>query len=188
MATKTHSDNGRRDFIKKISTGAVCAGLGIITLSVKISKKSGHVWQIDPMKCIQCGRCATECVLEQSAVKCVHQFSMCGYCNLCFGFFQPGARVLSSDAENQLCPTGAIKRKYIEDPYFEYTVDELLCIGCGKCVTGCNSFGNGSLYLQVKHDICINCNECSISGVCPSDAFIRVPEKSPYIKKGIKEV
>jgi len=51
-------------------------------------------------------------------------------------------------------PDGAIKRAYVEDPYFEYTIDERLCIGCGKCVKGCNAFGNGSLQLQVRHDRC----------------------------------
>ena len=96
-------------------------------------------------KCIACGNCATYCVLDESAVKCVHNFTMCGYCDLCTGYFRPEPIALNSGAENQLCPTGAIKRTYVEDPYFEYTIDKRLCIGCGKCVKGCNAFGNGSL-------------------------------------------
>lgn len=142
------------------------------------------VWQLDPEKCIQCGRCATECVLAPSAVKCVHAFNMCGYCKLCFGYFQPGADALTADAENQLCPTGAIRRQFVEEPYFEYTVDESLCIGCGKCVKGCGSFGNGSLHLQVRHDRCAHCNECAIARACPSGAFRRVPATQPYLLKG----
>jgi len=134
--------------------------------------------------CVQCGRCATECVLEPSAVKCVHAFSMCGYCELCFGYFLPGAKRLDEAAENQTCPTGAITRRFIEEPYFEYTIDEELCIGCGKCVKGCNTFGNGSLFLQVRHDRCLNCNQCSIATACASDAFRRVPASRPYILKG----
>ena len=63
-----------------------------------------------------CGRCATECVLEQSAVKCVHSFDMCGYCQLCTGYFEPQPNKLNTAAENQLCPTGAILRSFIEDP------------------------------------------------------------------------
>lgn len=109
---------------------------------------------------------------------------MCGYCKLCFGYFQPDAAELSSAGENQLCPTGAIRRKFIEDPYYEYTIDNDLCIGCGKCVKGCNTFGNGSLYLQVRHDLCLNCNECSIARNCPADAFTRLPADRPYMLKG----
>jgi Na+-translocating ferredoxin:NAD+ oxidoreductase subunit B len=142
------------------------------------------VWQLDPNKCVQCGQCATTCVLNPSAVKCVHAYAMCGYCKLCFGYFQPGADALTSDAENQLCPSGAIQRTFVEDPYHEYTIDEALCIGCGKCVKGCGSFGNGSLFLQVRHDRCVNCNECSIARSCPADAFRRVPANQPYLLKG----
>ena len=142
------------------------------------------VWQLDPDKCIQRGNCATECVLEESAVKCVHVFAMCGYCKLCTGYFEPEPNALNTGAENLLCPTGAIRRKFIEDPYFEYEIDEKLCIGCGKCVKGCNMFGNGSLQLQVRHDRCLNCNECSIARSCPAQAFRRVPASQPYLLKG----
>ena len=63
-------------------------------------------------------------------------------------------------------------------------IDEDLCIGCAKCVAGCDAFGNGSLQLQVSHDICVNCNECSIARHCPAEAFSRVPSGSPNIFKG----
>ncbi len=145
--------------------------------------KRRTVWQLDPAKCIQCGRCATNCVLQDSAVKCVHHFEMCGYCKLCFGFFQPGSQVLTSAAENQICPTGAICRKYLEEPYYEYTIDESLCVGCGRCVKTCAAFGNGSLILQVRHDRCVNCNDCSIARECPADAFRRFPAETPYLLK-----
>ncbi len=141
------------------------------------------LWQLDPTKCIQCGLCATSCVLEHSAVRCFHTHAQCGYCKLCFGYFEPGAKALSSAAENQLCPTGAIRRTYIEDPYFEIAIDKALCIGCGKCVHGCKMFGNGSLYLQIDHSICLNCNECAIATACPADAFSRVPYAEAYTKR-----
>ena len=141
------------------------------------------VWQIDPYKCISCGNCATKCVLDISAVKCVHSFPMCGYCKLCTGYFEPDPNALNTGAENQLCPLGAIQRKYVEDPYYEYTIDESLCIGCAKCAKGCDAFGNGSLYMQVRHDRCLNCNECSIAVACPSGAFKRVPADEPYLLK-----
>ncbi|MBK7175320.1 MAG: 4Fe-4S binding protein [Bacteroidales bacterium] len=145
------------------------------------------VWQLDPSKCIQCGRCATECVMTLSAVKCTHVYAMCGYCDLCGGYLKPDIKTISTAAENQLCPTNAIRRKYIEEPFFEYEIDEALCIGCGKCVKGCSAFGNGSLQLQVRHDRCVNCNECSIARNCPSEAFSRVPASSPYLLNGIDQ-
>jgi len=145
-----------------------------------------EVWQIDPTKCVRCGRCATECVLPQSAVKCVNSFDICGYCDLCTGYFEPDPIDLNTGAENLLCPTGALIRKFIEDPYYEYTIDEDLCIGCAKCVEGCELFGNGSLYLQVRHDRCLNCNECSIAKVCAGDAFVRVPADRPYLFKTMR--
>ncbi|MDH3981879.1 MAG: hypothetical protein OES84_03145, partial [Kiritimatiellaceae bacterium] len=62
-----------------------------------------------------------------------------------------------------------------------------LCIGCGICVEGCSVFGNGSMYLQVKHDLCVNCNECAIANACPSEAFKRVPASDLYLLKSDQE-
>ena len=201
----------RRDFINTVIRGGLLAGLTFFTggLIFRSGKKDScgfdfacgtcssndectlpaalanrqMVWQLDPSKCIQCGRCATNCVLTPSAVKCTHVYAMCGYCDLCGGYFKPGTTTLNTGAENQLCPTNALKRRFIEDPFFEYTIDETLCIGCGKCVKGCGAFGNGSLQLQVRHDRCDNCNQCSIARNCPSEAFSRVPANDPYLLK-----
>ena len=171
----------RRDFMRGVFRGAALIGLGGVLASViRRTHATGAVWQIDPWKCTACGRCATECVLELSAVKCIHSFDMCGYCQLCTGYFEPQPNKLNTAAENQLCPTGAIKRQFIEDPYYEYTIDEPLCVGCSKCVKGCTMFGNGSLHLQIRHDRCVNCNECSIARACPADAIHRVPAATPY--------
>ena len=177
----------RREFIRsgvRYACAATLVGSGIYLTSSKKKNHSGagrKVWQLDPEKCIQCGECATACVLAQSAVKCVHVYSACGYCNLCGGYFQSGTKKLTTGGENHLCPTSAIKRTYIEDPYYEYTIDEKLCIGCAKCVKGCSDFGNASLVLQVRHDRCLNCNECSIAKSCPAQAFSRVPSDNPSI-------
>jgi len=173
----------RRGFLGNVVYlgGAVALG-GAATALAKLRGGPGDtVWQIDPNKCIACGNCATYCVLDPSAVKCVHSFPMCGYCDLCTGYFEPDPVALDSGAENQLCPTAAITRKFIEEPYYEYTIDADKCIGCGKCVKGCNAFGNGSLYLQVWHERCMNCNECAIAVACPSRAFVRVPADRPYL-------
>jgi Fe-S-cluster-containing hydrogenase component 2 len=100
------------------------------------------------------------------------------------GYFPTKNFVLATGAENQLCPTGAISRKFIEENggerFFEYTIDESLCIGCGKCVLGCRLM-NGSLYMQIRHDRCVNCNECAIAIACPTQAIRRVPSSSPNL-------
>jgi electron transport complex protein RnfB len=176
--TDSIEDNviSRREFLRGGVRGAALVGLGWTTgLLTWRSRRSDMVWQIDPDKCVACGNCATYCVLQPSAVKCAHAFHMCGYCKRCFGYFEPQADQFSTAAENQLCPTGAITRKFTEEPYYEYTIDESLCMGCGKCVKGCTAFGNGSLFLQVRHDICVNCNECAIAAACPADAHVRIP-------------
>lgn len=175
----------RREFINNgMRFTSVLAIGGLAALASKHAGAEGTVWQIDPFKCTQCGRCATDCVMPISAVKCVHAYDLCGYCDLCGGYFKPGTKDLNTGAENQLCPTAAIQRKYIEEPYFEYIIIEELCIGCAKCVKGCTSFGNGSLHLQIRHDVCQDCNECAIARVCPSDAISRVPVSTPYLIKG----
>ncbi len=174
----------RRQFMRDGFRVATLTGLGALggTLAVR-SSTGGTVWQIDPSRCLRCDKCATSCVLPQSAVKCVHAYAICGYCKLCTGYFVPDPNDLNTAAENQLCPTAAIKRTFVEDPYYQYKIDEELCIGCARCVEGCNRFGNGSLFLQVRHDVCVNCNECSIAKVCPGDAFRRVPAEHPYLLK-----
>jgi Na+-translocating ferredoxin:NAD+ oxidoreductase subunit B len=199
----------RRDFLNTLIRGGILAGLTVLGGGLFLRSRKGDacsfnfacgscssskncnlpeahanrqlVWQLDPAKCIQCGRCATNCVLTPSAVKCTHVYAMCGYCDLCGGYFKPETKTLTTGAENQLCPTNALKRRFIEDPFFEYTIDEELCIGCGKCVKGCGAFGNGSLQLQVRHDRCVNCNQCSIARHCPAEAFSRVPANDPYL-------
>ncbi len=167
----------RRDFLRGTAaiafTGAAWGAVG--------DKDESTLWQLDPNKCTQCGRCTTHCVLNPSSVKCLNQFNICGYCDLCFGYLQPQSRDYDSGAENQLCPTAAIKRTYIEHPYYEYLIDEDKCIGCAKCVNACLVFGNASFYLQNRQDVCINCNECSIAKACPSDAWSEVPASDPYI-------
>jgi electron transport complex protein RnfB len=176
-------ERSRRNFLKTAGRFLALSAIGGGLFSLIRRNDTVIVWQLDPSKCVQCGRCATECVLTPSAVKCVHAFQVCGYCKLCGGFHRPNARSLTTAAENQLCPTGAIKRAFIEDPFYEYRIDEKLCIGCAQCVKGCSSFGNGSLYLQVNHAICTGCNECRISQHCPSGAFKRVPVSRASISK-----
>lgn len=182
--TQKSSPMGRRDFLRRLGTAlsgaAVVAGGTVAATKVASPAEADLYWQIDPEKCTQCGRCQTDCVMPVSAVRCFHAHKVCGYCDLCGGYYRTNARELDTAAENMICPTGAIRREFVEDPYFEYTVDQDLCNGCGKCVKGCGSFGNGSLYLQVRQDLCLNCNECSIATVCASGALSRVPRERAY--------
>jgi len=188
MSDQPDNNITRRAFLGHGVRGlAVLAAGGVLGKLALGKAHSGTVWQIDPAKCIKCEQCAVNCVLEPSAVKVVHAFAMCGYCELCFGFFESQPNSLNTGAENQMCPTGAIKRTFVEDPYYQYTIDESLCIGCAKCVKGCTSFGNGSLFLQIRHDRCVNCNQCAIASACPAQAISRVPAESPYLIKSRKE-
>jgi Na+-translocating ferredoxin:NAD+ oxidoreductase subunit B len=187
MEKQNIKNKSRRDFVK--TAGRLIVAAPVLVLPVILSKKTfaaGYLWQIDPYKCTYCELCKSSCVMTPSAVKCTNAFPKCGYCDLCPGYLRQGVKTFDTAAENQLCPTGAIKRKFIEEPYFEYTIDESLCNGCSKCVKGCADFGNASLYLQIMHNLCVNCNSCSIARDCPSDAVIRVPADDPYIRKELK--
>jgi Na+-translocating ferredoxin:NAD+ oxidoreductase subunit B len=172
----------RRQFFGRIGSGGLVAGLaGTGLLAGRRAEASRLVWQIDPFKCVQCGHCRTHCVQAESAVKCVHDYLMCGICDRCVAYLSASSLDLSNGAENELCPLGAIRRQLIEPPYFEYFIDEPLCTGCGLCVMRCEKAGKGSLYLQVRHDRCLNCNQCAIAAACPAHAFIRLPAGEPYI-------
>ena len=173
----------RRKFLKicgrVLAIAAILLLIGFAFQKTQV-KEADYFWQIDPEKCTFCGGCEKECVLPVSAVKCVHAVKMCGYCDLCGGYYRTNVKELNTAAENLSCPTGAIKRKFVEEPYFEYTIDEDLCNACGKCAKGCNDFGNGSLYLQIKQDLCKNCNECQIAKNCPAGAIRKVPMSKAY--------
>jgi len=185
MSTDAHDKAGWPGAVRNAFRVAAVLALGAVTgLCAVRGQVQPAVWQLDPQLCIQCGRCATECVLAPSAVKCVHAFDLCGYCDLCGGYLQPQVTEFTTAAEHQLCPTGAIVRRFVEEPYFEYTIIEELCVGCGRCVKGCNASGNSSLHLQVRHDRCVNCNECAIARRCPAKAYRRVPAGRPYLIKG----
>jgi len=172
------------DGIRTVGTVALAGAAG--TLAGRASCAEQMVWQLDPDKCMACSNCATKCVLDVSAVKCVNCFDMCGYCDICTGYFEMGYTALDTAAENQACPTGAIARRFVEQRsgqrFYEYTIDEPLCIGCGKCVKGC-ALMNGSLYMQVEHDRCLDCNECAIAIACPTQAFYRIPASQKEILK-----
>jgi electron transport complex protein RnfB len=190
MSAEEKDGQSRRDFLKTLAKAGIGAVLGLTGLKGGLDAFAGGrvkdtVWQIDPHLCIHCGNCGKTCILRPSAVKSVHAYDVCGYCDLCGAYFNPTARNYTTGGENRLCPTDALKRTFVEDPFFQYTIDEKLCVACAKCVRGCSSFGNGSLFLQIRHDRCANCNACSAARGCPAHAISRVDRRSPYIvKKG----
>ncbi len=187
MADNAKKDVGlnRREFLTEAIRAASLLALGstIGLLATSRASARASVWQIDPYKCTNCGKCATECVLHPSAVKCMRSYKICGYCDMCFGFFKANPDAKAESAENERCPVGAIQRRSVEYPYYEYMIDTEKCIGCGNCTGGCNDFGNGSMFLQISHDICMHCNQCSIARVCPPQAISRIPADVAYLKK-----
>jgi len=184
MSEKIPENIDRREILKKALWGVSVAGLGGITgFVLPRTIKSKTAWQIDPFKCVSCSRCETECVLMHSAVRCVHIPAMCGHRETCPAFFDIDPLGPDTASRTQLCPQRAIRRSPVSDPYYSYTIDTGRCSGCAKCVERCGEFGNGSLFLQIHHNLCINCNECKIAAACPATAIKKVPADEPYIFK-----
>lgn len=59
--------------------------------------------------------------------------------------------------------------------YYRYDIDHATCTGCGKCTLACGEKGMGSLFLVIRPDLCLGCNECAIARACPDDAVERIP-------------
>jgi Na+-translocating ferredoxin:NAD+ oxidoreductase subunit B len=183
----------RRDILRHTARAAGLLGLGGGALY--LSQKAGRadVWQLNPQTCINsklgatnvevCQSCATECVVALSAVRAINDHEKCGRCYICPAYFDIMSELDEEWLPSQkLCPRDAIERKSIgevdeDDPannYYEYLIDDEKCNGCGKCVMGCKEpAGLGSICLEVRHDVCVDCNRCAISAVCPEDAYFR---------------
>ena len=177
--------SSRREFFDRSFRVLGLAGIGGSAILLAKRSASSMVFQVDPSKCAACDLCRTSCVLSHSAVKAVNEFTKCGYCQLCPAYFdvtsQPDEKGLPT---GKTCPQDALKRRVVgkideDDPnnnYYEYTIDESLCDGCGKCVKACKPpAGNGSLHLEVRYNRCLECDSCAIQRVCPESAVIRIP-------------
>jgi electron transport complex protein RnfB len=185
----------RREMLGHTARGAVVAGLGGTALYLGKKAEGQLVWQLDPTRCVNsrlgalgvevCGLCTTECVVAQSAVRAVNDFARCGRCYICPAYFNVTSAVNEEGLPSEkLCPRDAIERREIgevdpEDPannYYEYTIDESRCDGCGLCVMACKEpAGLGSITLRVRQNICVDCNRCSIATACPDQAYDRTP-------------
>ena len=172
-------------------TGLLVLGGGVIRLARKAEAEG--VWWIDTEKCINirlgatgvevCDLCSTDCVLPLSAIRAVNEFSECGRCCICPAYYDVTSEVGEDGLPSgKLCPRDAIERKPIgeidpDDPlnnFYEYTIIKERCNGCGRCVMGCKEpAGLGSIRLEVDYELCLDCNRCSISQVCPDDAILQ---------------
>ena len=183
----------RREVLGHAARGAALVGLAGLAGGLALKANKTYAWAIDTGKCVNsklgalgveiCELCATDCVLTLSAVRAVNEFSECGRCYICPAYFDVTSAVGPDGLPSEkLCPRDAIERKEIgwvdpDDPannFYEYTINELLCNGCGRCVMGCKEpAGLGSIRLEVRHNVCLDCNRCSIATACPEDAYER---------------
>ncbi len=177
----------RRAALAAIFGGAAaCAALGVAGFFVYAGGKSRpqeakplpegpqaapeRVPKIDPALCKACGRCAKVCVRKGSAVKAQNDFSTCGYCVYCYGYYGEDP---TANPDARICPTGALTRRKISEFRYEYTVDLAKCIGCGACVRLCVAHGNKSLSVAVKPELCLGCDDCEVLKICPHSAVKR---------------
>ena len=139
-------------------------------------------WQIDPGKCRYCGICETACVRKPSAVKALNDQKKCSNCVVCYGHISNSkieSEKIDSDGE-RICPHDAVRRKNFcggLDGMFLYSQDHAGCTACGRCVKACNEHGTKSMFLVIRPDICLGCNECAIAVACPYDAIERIPRE-----------
>ena len=192
----------RREVLGHVARGATGVGLGGLGLFLARKASGGNVWQIDCQKCVNsrlgavgvevCDLCASDCVLPLSAVRAVNEYAKCGRCYICPAYFDIKSAVNEEGLPSRkLCPRDAIKRKPIgwvdpDDPannFYEYVIDEKLCNGCGECVMGCKEpAGLSSIRLEVRYDLCLDCNRCAIAIACPDEAYeCKLPDQREAI-------
>jgi electron transport complex protein RnfB len=190
----TDAKNSRRELLGHAARGLALTGLGGVAGLLSFKARATNAWAIDTAKCVNsrlgavgvpvCERCATECVISLSAVRAINEFSKCGRCYVCPAYYKITSAVGPDGLPTEkVCPRDAIERKPIgwidpDDPannFYEYVIDEILCNGCGRCVLECKEpAGLGSIRLEVRHDVCLDCNRCSIAQACPDEAYERL--------------
>ena len=188
------SETDRRQFLQRTGQAACAAALGGTAAVLGQRACARDAWVIAPSRCVNirlgvtgadqvCEHCADSCVLPLSAVRAVNDHSVCGRCCICPAYFDVRSPTGSDGLPSKkLCPRNAIQRTVIGDVdpydplnnYYEYTIDEERCNGCGRCVMECKDpAGLGSIRLEVCYDRCLHCNQCTIAQACPEDAYVR---------------
>lgn len=147
-----------------------------------IAQGRRFAWQIDPEKCLYCGICETACVRKPSAVKALNDQKKCSNCVVCYGHISDShieSERIDSDGA-RVCPYDAVDRENFSggvDGMFLYAHNQANCVGCAKCVKRCNEHGTKSMFLVIRPDLCLGCNECAIAVACPHDAIERIPRE-----------
>lgn len=189
------NDPNRRTFLQRTGQAACAAALAGTGVVLGRRACRGDAWAIAPNRCINirlgvasadnvCNICAEQCVLPLSAVRAVNDHARCGRCCICPAYFDVRSQVGPDGLPSlKLCPRDAIIRTPIGDVdpldplnnFYEYKIDDQRCNGCGLCVMECKDpAGLGSIQLEVRYDLCLRCNQCSIAAACPDDAYVRL--------------
>ncbi len=181
----------RREYLRRAGHALGVLALGGATARILstpseegdfIAQGRRFAWQINAEKCQQCGLCATSCVRNISAVKAINDPKKCSNCVVCHGHITNihiDSEKIKSEGD-RVCPHNAVVRKNFSggaDGLFLYSHDPALCVGCAQCVKHCTELGSRSMFLIIRPDLCLGCNECSIAVACPHDAIERIPRE-----------
>ncbi|MCX7935061.1 MAG: hypothetical protein N3A66_07355 [Planctomycetota bacterium] len=177
----------RRQLLIRAGRAIAAAALAVVTGHVLrralFSSQDGSlalrkIWQIDPDRCAFCELCARACVQKPSAVKAYNDQTLCSNCVVCYGHIANwNAASDQIDIQPTICPQQALRRRPLAggaEGYFLYEVIPERCNGCGRCAKECNRYGSRSLFLFIRPDLCLGCNECAIARVCPTKAIAPV--------------
>lgn len=189
----------RRTFLNlagHVAGGTALAGAGVRLFSPPakdaefIPQARRFAWQIDPNKCLYCGRCETACVRKPSAAKAINDPKKCSNCVVCYGHITN--KNIESDRIDshgeRVCPHDAVLRRNFcggPDGMFLYAHDHGRCTGCSKCVKECTEKGTASMFMIIRPDLCLGCNECSIAAACPHEAIEHIPREPADDFKGV---
>jgi len=181
----------RKEFFRRSGHALGLVVLGTITARILakpsddaefIAQNRRFAWQIDPERCTSCGLCETACIRKPSAVKALNDPKKCSNCVVCYGHITDSkidSDKIDSEGE-RVCPVDAVTRENFSggiDGMFLYSNDPKRCIGCGQCTKRCNEHGSQSMFLMIRPDLCLGCNECAIAVACPHAAIERVPRE-----------
>ena len=183
---KNDAQLSRRGFLRRGGQAFAVAALGGVTYRLVAGKNpdsdfvrpsARYAWRINTEKCSNCGKCEIACVRKPSAVKAVNDQSKCSNCVVCHGHLLDESTPTDKiDTEGgRVCPYDAVIRQHFGGDYYLYSIDDKKCVGCGRCAARCEEDGTKSMFLIIRPDLCLNCNQCRIALECPEGAIERIP-------------